>query len=67
VQLTPREQEVAVLVARGLTNKQIAAELVIAEGTAKRHLENILNRLALDSRSQLAAWVAASATKDASL
>ena len=44
-------------VARGLTNKQIAAELVIAEGTADRHVANILGKLAFSSRAQVAAWV----------
>jgi predicted ATPase/DNA-binding CsgD family transcriptional regulator/transcriptional regulator with XRE-family HTH domain len=55
--LTPRELAVARRVARGLTNKQIAAELVIAEGTADRHLSNILGKLAFSSRAQVAAWV----------
>jgi DNA-binding CsgD family transcriptional regulator len=55
-QLTPREQEVAALVARGLTNRQIAAELVITEGTAANHVKHILARLVLDSRVQIAAW-----------
>ena len=44
-------------VARGLTNKQIAAELVIAEGTADRHVANILGKLGFSSRAQIAAWV----------
>jgi DNA-binding NarL/FixJ family response regulator len=56
-QLTPREREVATLVARGLTNRQIAANLVIAERTADVHVSNILNKLTLNSRAQLAAWV----------
>ena len=56
--LTPREHEVAGLVARGLTNRQIAAQLVIAEGTAERHVGNILAKLDVGSRSQIAAWVA---------
>ncbi|HZO32890.1 MAG TPA: tetratricopeptide repeat protein [Chloroflexota bacterium] len=55
--LTPREHEVAALVARGLTNRQIAEELVIAEGTAANHVKHILARLGLDSRVQIAAWV----------
>ena len=54
--LTLREQEVAALVARGLTNRQIAAELVIATGTATNHVKHILARLGLDSRAQIAAW-----------
>jgi predicted ATPase/DNA-binding CsgD family transcriptional regulator len=56
--LTPREHEVAVLVSRGLTNRQIAAELVIAEGTAANHVKHILTRHGFDSRVQIAAWVA---------
>jgi non-specific serine/threonine protein kinase len=55
--LTPREREVAALVARGLTNRQIANELIIAERTADAHVSNILNKLTLTSRAQLAAWV----------
>jgi DNA-binding NarL/FixJ family response regulator len=55
--LTQRELEVAALVARGLTNRQIANELVITEGTAANHVKHILARLVLDSRVQVAAWV----------
>jgi DNA-binding NarL/FixJ family response regulator len=51
-----REREVARLIARGLTNKQIAAELVIAEGTADRHVSNILGKLDFSTRAQVAAW-----------
>jgi len=47
---------VATLVARGLSNRQIAERLVIAEGTARIHVEHILNKLELHSRAQLAAW-----------
>jgi DNA-binding NarL/FixJ family response regulator len=56
--LTPREREVAVLLARGLTNRQIAQALVIAEGTAGVHLDHILNKLGFRSRAQVAAWAA---------
>jgi predicted ATPase/DNA-binding CsgD family transcriptional regulator len=56
--LTPRETEVAALVARGLTNKQIAETLVIAEGTAEKHVANIMGRLDLKSRAQIAVWAA---------
>jgi non-specific serine/threonine protein kinase len=55
-ELTPRELEVAALVARGLTNRQIAEALVITEGTAANHVKHILARLVLDSRVQIAAW-----------
>jgi predicted ATPase/DNA-binding CsgD family transcriptional regulator len=54
--LSPREREVAALVARGLTNREIAADLVIAERTADTHLTNILNKLGFTSRAQIAAW-----------
>ncbi|MCP2242570.1 ATP-binding protein [Lentzea aerocolonigenes] len=56
--LTPREQEVAELVAQGLTNKQIAARLVISQRTAEGHVENILAKLGLTTRTQVATWVA---------
>jgi non-specific serine/threonine protein kinase len=54
--LSRRELEVAALVSRGLTNRQIADELVITEGTAANHVKHILARLVLDSRVQIAAW-----------
>jgi predicted ATPase/DNA-binding CsgD family transcriptional regulator len=57
--LTRREREVAALVAEGLTNKQIAARLVIAQRTAEGHVERILVKLGFSSRAQLASWVAA--------
>jgi predicted ATPase/DNA-binding CsgD family transcriptional regulator len=57
--LTRREREVARLVAEGCSNKQIAAELVIAQRTAEGHVERILAKLGFTSRTQLAAWVAA--------
>jgi DNA-binding CsgD family transcriptional regulator len=54
--LTPRELEVAALVARGLTNRQIADALVISPTTATSHVKHILARLELDSRVQIAIW-----------
>ena len=56
--LTRREYEVAALVARGLTNRQIAAELVISERTADGHVASILSRLGFATRAQIAAWTA---------
>jgi non-specific serine/threonine protein kinase len=56
--LTRREQEVAALVARGLTNREIAEELVITEGTAELHVVHILNKLGFHSRVQIATWFA---------
>jgi len=55
-QLTARQREVAVLVARGLTNSQIASQLVVSKGTVANHVEHILNRLGLRSRTQIAVW-----------
>ncbi|MDV6268363.1 protein kinase domain-containing protein [Rhodococcus globerulus] len=57
VVLTKREREVAELVAQGLTNKQIAAKLVISLRTAQGHVEHILTKLGFNSRAQIAAWV----------
>jgi DNA-binding NarL/FixJ family response regulator len=54
--LTEREQEVTILLTKGLSNRELAARLMISEGTAKRHIENILSKLGLRSRTQLAAW-----------
>jgi predicted ATPase/DNA-binding SARP family transcriptional activator/DNA-binding CsgD family transcriptional regulator len=56
--LTPREEEVAVLVSHGLTNRQIASELSISEHTVATHIAKILKRLGLSSRARLSAWVA---------
>jgi non-specific serine/threonine protein kinase len=56
VSLTPREIEVTALLARFATNREIAAQLVISQGTAKRHVENILVKLGLRSRTQVADW-----------
>jgi len=58
VQLTPRELEVAVLVGRGHSNKEIAASLVVSLRTAEAHVTNVLNKLGLRSRAQLAVWAA---------
>jgi DNA-binding NarL/FixJ family response regulator len=54
--LTPREREVALLIARGSTNRQIAEELVISEGTAANHVQRIRNKLGFGSRAQVATW-----------
>jgi DNA-binding CsgD family transcriptional regulator len=56
--LSPREAEVAKLVARGLTNRQIAEHLVISERTAQNHVQHILTKLGFTTRSQIAAWSA---------
>ena len=54
--LTARELEVAQLLARGRTNRQIADELVIAERTASTHVTHILSKLGFSTRSQVAVW-----------
>lgn len=56
--VTPRELEVARRVAEGLTYKEIGAALGITDRTAETHVQNILTKLDLHGRSQLAAWVA---------
>jgi two-component system, NarL family, nitrate/nitrite response regulator NarL len=56
VSLTPRECEILARVASGETNKQIAQRLVIAENTVKNHIKNLLEKLQLDNRVQLAAY-----------
>jgi DNA-binding CsgD family transcriptional regulator len=58
--LTHRQREVAALVAEGHTNKQIAERLMISQRTAESHVEQILVKLGLTSRTQIAAWVARS-------
>jgi non-specific serine/threonine protein kinase len=55
--LSRREREVAVLVAQGMTNRQIADRLVIAERTVEGHLERIRGKLGLHTRTQIAVWV----------
>jgi len=57
--LTRREDEIAGLVGRGLTNRQIAAALHISERTAENHVQHILAKLGLRTRTQIAAWTAA--------
>jgi DNA-binding CsgD family transcriptional regulator/tetratricopeptide (TPR) repeat protein len=54
--LSPRELEVARLVGRGLTNKQIGQQLYVSERTAENHVQHILTKLGLRNRSQIAAW-----------
>jgi DNA-binding CsgD family transcriptional regulator/tetratricopeptide (TPR) repeat protein len=55
--LTARERQVAVLVSKGLTNREIADALFVSHDTARTHLTNIYGKLGLDSRAQLAVWV----------
>jgi DNA-binding CsgD family transcriptional regulator/tetratricopeptide (TPR) repeat protein len=53
---SPREREVIVLIAEGCTNREIAERLVISERTAEKHVQNVLSRLGVRSRTQVAAW-----------
>lgn len=55
-ELTEREIEVLRLIAKGATNREIAEQLVITEGTVKNHISNILNRLGLRDRTQAALY-----------
>ncbi|GIG50041.1 ATP-binding protein [Dactylosporangium siamense] len=54
--LTPREREIAGHVARGLTNKAIAAELYLSERTVETHVQRVLTKLGLANRTQVATW-----------
>jgi DNA-binding CsgD family transcriptional regulator len=55
--LTPRQREVAILIAEGLTNEEIAERLVLVPGTVSNHVEHILRRLGVTRRVQIATWV----------
>ena len=54
--LTPRQREIAALIARGYTNYQIARELVLTPGTVANHVRHILQKLGFQCRSQIAVW-----------
>jgi DNA-binding NarL/FixJ family response regulator len=56
-QLTRRETEIAQLVARGHTNKEIARQLFLSVRTVETHVDRILGKLDFHTRSRLAAWV----------
>ena len=58
VRLTAREQEVADLIAAGLSNRQIAGKLVVSPRTAESHVQNILTKLGFSSRAQVASYLA---------
>ncbi|GAA0366047.1 LuxR family transcriptional regulator [Microbispora corallina] len=57
--LTPREDEIAELIAQGLSNKEISSALVIAQRTTEGHIEHMLTKLGFISRTQIAVWVTA--------
>jgi predicted ATPase/DNA-binding NarL/FixJ family response regulator len=59
-QVSPREAEIAALVATGMTNRQIAGKLHLAERTVDAHVEHIMNKLGYRSRAQIAAWISRS-------
>jgi DNA-binding NarL/FixJ family response regulator len=56
VRMTPREREVVALIAEGMSNKQIADRLTIATDTVKSHVRNVMDKLALHSRLEIAAY-----------
>ncbi|MFJ9845094.1 response regulator transcription factor [Kitasatospora sp. NPDC101155] len=56
-ELSRREQQVAGLVAEGLTNREIADRLVLSQRTVETHVSRIMTKLDLGSRAQLAVWV----------
>ena len=56
VRLTPREEEISLLVAGSLTNKRIASELSISGRTVENHVRDILRKLGL-SRQEISSWV----------
>lgn len=62
--LTERQTELLRYVAAGLTNRQVARKLAISEGTVRRHLENIYERLGVSSRTAAAAYVTVSAQRE---
>ena len=59
ISLTPRERQVAALVASGRTNRQIGRVLGISEKTAEVHLHHVMSKLDVRSRAEVAAWAVA--------
>lgn len=55
--LTPRQREIARLVALGMSNREIAAHLGVSFGTVGTHVQHVLDRLGVSSRAAIAAWV----------
>ena len=56
--LSPRETEVATLIAQGEANRTIATQLFLSERTVEQHVRSILRKLGLPNRAAVAAWVA---------
>jgi len=67
VPLSRREREIAALVAEGLTNREIAARLFISERTVDGHLEHVREKLGVNTRAQVAAWVVRQGTDGAAI
>lgn len=65
--LTAREWEVAMMIARGFSNREIARTLLITERTTESHVQHILNKLGLHSRTQIAMWTATHAGNERTL
>ncbi|HKW71919.1 MAG TPA: alpha/beta fold hydrolase [Candidatus Dormibacteraeota bacterium] len=66
IELSRREREVAQLVARGLSNREIAQRLYLSERTVDNHVSHILDKLGFDSRVQVATWLSAGRAQGAS-
>ena len=64
LELTERERETLIFIAKGLNNKLIARQLGISDGTVKVYVKNLLRKLALHSRLELAAWAHKNLTED---
>jgi non-specific serine/threonine protein kinase len=64
--LSPREREVAALIAAGLTSRDIARRLVISERTADAHADHIRAKLGLRSRTEIAVWATENGLRDGS-
>jgi non-specific serine/threonine protein kinase len=62
IRLGKREEEVGRLVAEGLSNKEMASRLFLSERTVETHVHNLLNKLGVNSRTQIAAWFASEAS-----
>jgi DNA-binding CsgD family transcriptional regulator len=65
--LTARQREIAVLIAQGLTNGQIAERIVVSRGTVGNHIGHMLRRLGVKNRAQIAAWAIRHAGAEPSL
>jgi len=62
--LSPREREIAVLVAGGMSNREIAESLLISPKTVERHVTNVLSKVGLRNRTELATRVSATVVRD---